>query len=124
MGIEIERKFLVSAEKWSRTLKGEGQVYRQGYILRDPDKTIRVRLSDEQGFITVKGASTGASRPEYEYEIPLQDAKELLDNFCTSEISKIRYEIYFAGKLLEVDEFLDDNEGLIIAEIELSSVQD
>src|SRR5687767_5958315 len=121
MGKEIERKYLVDKEKWELVLKPNGQVYRQGYLLTDPTKTIRVRSTGEAGFLTIKGISIGATRQEYEYEIPLADSKELLDNFSVSELSKIRYKISFGNKLWEVDEFLGDNLGLIVAEIELSS---
>jgi CYTH domain-containing protein len=121
MGLEIERKFLVDKDKWSKAVKDKGNIFRQGYILTDPAKTIRVRLTETEGFITLKGQSVNASRSEYEYAIPRQDAKELLDNFCASVISKLRYFINYRAHLWEVDEFLDDNEGLIIAEIELSS---
>ena len=78
-------------------------------------------MADEQGFITIKGKSTGASRLEYEYEIPVDEAKELLDNFAVSELSKIRYKIPLDGKVWEVDEFLGANAGLMVAEIELAS---
>jgi CYTH domain-containing protein len=121
MGIEIERKFLVNKEKWSRIEKEEKSFFRQGYILSDPEKTIRVRLTDTEGFLTIKGQSVGASKPEYEYRIPKEDAQQLLDNFCISEISKIRYFITYDNKLWEVDEFLGQNEGLMVAEIELTS---
>ena len=121
MAVEIERKYLVDIDKWNKTEKGAKHFYRQGYILTDPEKTIRVRVTDESGFITIKGKSTGVSRLEYEYSIPKQDAIELLDQFCSSDVSKFRYEHPFAGKLWEVDEFLGDNEGLIVAEIELTN---
>jgi adenylate cyclase len=118
---EIERKYLVNKPKWEKTSKPKGQLYRQGYIMTDPKKTIRVRLTETKGFLTIKGLSVGATRPEYEYEIPVEEAKELLDNFTVSELSKIRYKINFQGKIWEVDEFLGANEGLIVAEIELTS---
>jgi adenylate cyclase len=118
---EIERKYLVNKEKWAKTHKPKGQLYRQGYILTEPTKTIRVRLTETKGFLTIKGLSVGATRPEYEYEIPVQHAQELLDNFTVSELSKIRYKINFKGKIWEVDEFLGTNVGLLIAEIELKS---
>ena len=120
MGKEIERKFLVN-HKWELIEKPIGQRYRQGYILNDPTKTIRVRQTEDKAFLTIKGITIGATRPEYEYEIPPDDAKELLDSFSTSELSKIRYKITFENKVWEVDEFLGDNDGLIVAEIELSS---
>jgi CYTH domain-containing protein len=119
MGLEIERKFLVDKDKWNKSVKDKGHIFRQGYILTDPARTIRVRLTENEGFLTIKGLSVNASRSEYEYAIPKQDAKELLDNFCTSIVSKLRYFVNYQGHLWEVDEFLDDNEGLIIAEIEL-----
>ena len=119
MGQEIERKFLVNHHKWQQLEKPTGQVYRQGYLLLDPQKTIRIRLATAQAFLTIKGITVGTTRSEYEYEIPVDDAKELLDQFSVSELSKIRYKIIFENKTWEVDVFLGDNSGLIIAEIEL-----
>jgi CYTH domain-containing protein len=124
MGKEIERKYLVNHENWQKVKKPLGQTYRQGYLLTDPTKTIRVRLTETSGFLTIKGISTGATRQEYEYKIPIPDAKELLDNFSVSELSKIRYKIPSENKVWEVDEFLGDNTGLIIAEIELESEEE
>ena len=121
MGQEIERKYLVDHNKWQQIDKPTGQLYRQGYLLTDPIKTIRVRQTTDKGFLTIKGLSIGATRPEYEYEIPFDEAKELLDNFSISELSKIRYKIIVDNKIWEVDEFLGDNRGLIVAEIELTS---
>ncbi|WP_207512433.1 CYTH domain-containing protein [Longitalea luteola] len=119
MGIEIERKFLVNKEKWNQVVKAQRSLFRQGYMVSDPEKTIRVRLTDAAGYLTIKGRTVGASKPEYEYAIPREDAEQLLDMFCSSEISKIRNFITHDGKLWEVDEFLGENEGLIVAEIEL-----
>jgi adenylate cyclase len=116
---EIERKFLINHAKWEQVKKPISDFYRQGYLLTDPSKTIRVRLTNTSAFLTIKGLSVGATRPEFEYEIPMQDAKELLDSFAVSELSKVRYKIKFKGKIWEVDEFLGDNLGLIVAEIEL-----
>ena len=121
MGQEIERKYLVNKDKWQRIHKGPGQLYRQGYILTDPQKTIRVRIADSQGWLTIKGLSVSATRPEYEYPIPPQDAEELLDKFAAAVITKVRFRIPFKNKTWEVDEFLSDNAGLVIAEIELAS---
>jgi CYTH domain-containing protein len=120
MGVEIERKFLVKKEKWGLIVKEEKSFYRQGYIVSDPEKTIRVRLTDSTGYLTIKGLTVGAARPEFEYPIPKEEAQQLLDNFCESELSKIRYFITYDNKLWEVDEFLGSNEGLIVAEIELT----
>lgn len=119
MAIEIERKFLVDHDKWEQEIKPEGKHYRQGYILSDDTKTIRVRIAGEIGYITIKGITQGISRKEYEYVIPANEGAELLDNFAVSELEKIRYHITFEGKLWEVDEFLGDNRGLLVAEIEL-----
>lgn len=121
MGQEIERKFLVNHNKWQQIEKPIGNHFRQGYLFTEPNKTIRVRQTSEKGYLTIKGLSVGATRPEYEYEIPCNEATELLDNFAVSELSKIRYNIIFKGTLWEVDKFLGDNQGLIVAEIELKS---
>lgn len=121
MPLEIERKFLVNKSLWQKLPKPSGDLYRQGYLLTDPQKTIRVRQTPDSGFLTIKGISIGATRAEFEYEIPFAEAQELLDQFSVSELSKVRYKIIFEDKLWEVDEFLGKNEGLIIAEIELQS---
>jgi len=121
MGLEIERKYLVNKDKWNLIDKPQGSLYRQAYLLTDPNKTIRVRLSDSKGYLTIKGLSVGATRPEFEYEIPKEDAEQLLDHFTNSEITKIRYKIQYKGKLWEIDEFLGTNSGLLVAEIELVS---
>lgn len=121
MALEIERKFLVKEKLWQQSDKPSGEFFRQGYLLTDPVKTVRVRQTADKCFITIKGISVGATRTEYEYEIPASDAEELLNEFSGSELSKTRYKIFFEGKLWEVDEFLGDNEGLIVAEIELES---
>lgn len=121
MGIEIERKFLVNKEKWQRVEKGDGCNLSQGYISTEPEKTIRVRCNKEKGYITIKGLTVGARRNEFEYEIPLSDAKEIIGLFSVSMINKVRYKIMYKGKLWEVDEFEGSNQGLIMAEIELQS---
>jgi len=120
MGQEIERKYLINKEKWQQVNKADGHFYRQGYILTDPQKTIRVRVSDKDAWLTIKGANIGAARPEYEYPIPKDDAEELLDKFSVAELTKIRYKVPFDNKIWEVEEFLGDNTGLIVAEIELT----
>jgi adenylate cyclase len=121
MGVEIERKFLVDHEKWNAVAKPEGIPYRQGYILSDKQHTVRVRVSDKKGYLNLKSKSSNMSRDEYEYEIPLQDGLEIMKSFTTNGTEKIRYNIPFEGKLWEVDEFLGDNMGLVVAEIELES---
>jgi CYTH domain-containing protein len=119
MGIEIERKFLVNKDKWNLVSKPKKDFYRQGYLYSDSNKTIRVRQTNDKGYITIKGSVIGLSRTEFEYEIPKAEAEELLNQFSISELIKVRYKILFKNKVWEVDEFLGDNLGLIVAEIEL-----
>lgn len=118
MGVEIERKFLVSGDAW-RTL-GEPVLLRQGYLSADPERTVRVRIEGAQGVLTIKSKNEGASRGEWEYPIPLADAEELLDRLCERPlVEKYRRRIDFKGFTWEVDEFLGENAGLVVAEIEL-----
>ena len=120
MGVEIERKFLVRDDGWKS--QGQGVLLRQGYLSSAPERTVRVRIEDESATLTIKGKSTGASRAEWEYAIPLTDAQALLDGLCERPfIEKKRYRIHFEGMVWEVDEFLGENAGLIVAEIELTS---
>jgi CYTH domain-containing protein len=117
---EIERKFLVAGEDW-RAL-APGTRYRQGYLSTVKERTVRVRTIDDKGFLTVKGISVGATRSEYEYEIPVADADEMLDDLCEQPIiEKNRYKIPLGDVTWEVDEFLGVNDGLIVAEVELQS---
>ena len=119
MAQEIERKFLVNGDAW-RAL-ASGTRYRQGYLSTVKERTVRVRTIDDQGFLTIKGVTVGARRAEYEYPIPVQDANEMLDGLCERPlIEKTRYKIKHAGLIWEVDEFAGENQGLIIAEVELS----
>lgn len=124
MGKEIERKFLVDKEVWDNMNKPEGKLYKQGYMLVSPKKTIRVRTTPENGYITIKGKTSGTTRLEYEYPIPIEDAEELLAHFTKNIVEKKRYRIPYKGKLWEVDEFYNENEGLIMAEIELKEEQE
>ncbi|MBK9421015.1 MAG: CYTH domain-containing protein [Flavobacteriales bacterium] len=121
MGQEIERKYLVNHSKWKQLAKPEGELYRQGYLVTDLNKTIRVRQAWGKGFLTIKGPSVGARRLEYEYEIPFKEAEELLSHFAVSELSKVRYKLPIGNKVWEVDQFQGDNAGLLVAEIELES---
>lgn len=118
MGIEIERKFLVTGTAWR---KGAGVRLSQGYLNRDKERTVRVRLAGEKAFLTIKGVSVGASRAEFEYEIPAGDAEQLLKLSDGPVIEKIRRVIELEGDTWEVDEFLGENAGLVVAEIELQS---
>lgn len=119
MATEIERKFLVKGDQW-RSL-ATGTVYRQGYLSTKQGCSVRVRLVGNQGYLTIKGLTQGCSRAEYEYPIPATDAQEMLDNLCEAPvIEKTRYKIEYAGLVWEVDEFAGENQGLIIAEVELT----
>jgi CYTH domain-containing protein len=116
---EIERKFLVKGNKWRRLAKGI--FYRQGYLSTDIERTVRVRLIGEQGFITIKGKTSGATRNEFEYQIPLADAELMLKELCKRPIiEKERFKITHGDLIWEVDEFWGQNKGLIVAEVELS----
>jgi len=120
MSVEIERKFLVLGSAW-KTL-GQPIALRQGYLSSHPDRTVRVRIEGQQGTLTIKGRSQGATRGEWEYPIPLADAAALLDGLCERPlIEKTRTRITHAGMMWEVDEFFGDNLGLVVAEIELDS---
>ena len=118
MGLEIERKFLVDSSIWQAP--NDGKMYRQGYIRTQNNNTVRIRTAGDQGFLTLKSKTKGATRSEFEYAIPLNEAEEMLQLLCDRPlIEKIRYEVMFAGFKWEVDRFLGDNEGLLLAEIEL-----
>ena len=119
MALEIERKFLVKENDWRNV---QGTMYRQGYLNSDENRNVRVRVINDRGYLTVKGISQGATRVEYEYEIPQAEAEAMLDDLCEKPlIIKKRYKIEFKGFVWEVDEFLGENQGLIIAELELES---
>lgn len=119
MAREIERKFLVKGSGWRRA----GAVrLRQGYLSSARGRTVRVRtVGDHHAYLTIKGIAVGATRPEFEYEIPFEDARELLTLCETPLIEKDRYRVEEGGVVWEIDEFLGENTGLIIAEVELES---
>jgi adenylate cyclase len=119
MHVETERKFLVRKDLWFAVQKPQGVEIIQGYLVSDPSLSIRVRITGTNCFLTIKGPSQNASRAEYEISIPHKDALEILETFTTARIEKTRYRLPYEGKLWEIDEFFGDNEGLIIAEIEL-----
>jgi adenylate cyclase len=120
MGIEIERKFLVNGEAWKDL--ATGTTYRQGYLSTEKERTVRVRTINDKGFLTIKGLTRGASRAEFEYDIPADDANQLLDELCLKPlIEKKRYKIQHDGLIWEVDAFFGENDGLIVAEVELES---
>lgn len=119
MALEIERKFLVKEGVWRNE---KGTKYRQGYLNSAKERTVRVRIIDGKGYLTIKGISRGAVREEYEYDIPRAEAEAMLNNLCEKPlIEKLRYKIKFKGLVWEVDEFFGENQGLIVAEVELES---
>lgn len=120
MGVEIERKFLLRDDRWKSL--GQGVLLRQGYLSSHPERVVRVRIEGASAMMTIKGRSSGARRGEWEYPIPLEDAQIFLDSLCEKPvIEKYRYRIVFDGMVWEVDEFLGENAGLVVAEIELTS---
>ncbi len=119
MALEIERKFLVKHGVW--LAPSAGTRYRQGYLSTDPARGVRVRLAGGQAWLTIKGKTVGISRAEFEYPIPVADAREMLDRLCRRPlIEKTRYRVEAAGLVWEVDEFDGVNAGLVIAEVELA----
>jgi adenylate cyclase len=118
MGIEIERKFLVTGDAWRQALAVR---YAQGYLNRDKQRTVRVRIAQSRAWLTIKGANSGATRAEFEYSIPVADAEQLLALCDGPLVRKLRRVVVHAGATWEIDEFLGDNAGLVVAEIELAS---
>jgi len=119
MALEIERKFLVDPERWRPNGKGNKLI--QAYLSVEPNPTVRVRIAGEKAFLTIKGRSESISRLEFEYEIPVEDARELLCLAVSNPVEKTRYEVEFGGFIWEVDEFSGKNSGLLMAEIELDA---
>lgn len=115
---EIERKFLLKNDDWRKM--ATRKYYKQGYLSRHAERTVRVRIAEQNAFLTIKGKTQGATRTEFEYTIPLEDAQTMLDTLCEKPlIEKYRYVLAYEGFVWEIDEFLGENEGLIVAEIEL-----
>ena len=120
MATEIERKFLVNSDEYKKLALPV--YYRQGYLSASTTSVVRVRIAGKKAYLTIKGKTKGLTRDEFEYEIPVVEANEMLSKMAiTTIIEKNRYIIEFAGNTWEVDEFLGDNTGLVIAEIELQS---
>ncbi|MGZ3236052.1 MAG: CYTH domain-containing protein [Burkholderiaceae bacterium] len=118
MSVEIERKFLVQGDQW-KTL-GDRVSIRQGYLSSHSERIVRIRIQDTTAMLTIKGRTIGATRGEWEYPIPIEDAQRFLDDLCEKPIiEKIRHRIPYEGMLWEVDEFFGENLGLVVAEIEL-----
>ncbi|WP_457426801.1 CYTH domain-containing protein [Roseateles sp. P5_E7] len=120
MGIEIERKFLVTGDGWREQAASQTR-FSQGYLSRDPARTVRVRIAGDAAFLTIKGTTRGATRAEFEYAVPLADAQQLLALCGGPVVEKIRHLCPHEGMTWEVDEFLGANAGLVVAEIELDA---
>jgi len=125
MALEIERKFLVLNEEFKLEALKSTRII-QGYISSEPGRTVRVRIKGEKGYLTIKGAgnASGTSRYEWEMEIPVDEAEELLKICEPNLITKTRYEVESGKHIFEVDEFYGENSGLIVAEVELSSEEE
>jgi len=120
MPSEIEHKYLVHQDAWQPT--SAGVPYRQGYLSAAKEHVVRVRIAGDSAYLTVKGSTTGLTRLEFEYPIPVADAAVMLERLCERPlIEKTRYREKFEGHLWEIDEFHGDNAGLVIAEIEVAS---
>lgn len=120
MSVEIERKFLVRSNAWKAL--GQSVAMRQGYLSTHADRTVRVRIEGDVATLTIKGRSQGFSRGEWEYEIPQEEADALLSDVCERPlIEKTRMRVTHEGMVWEIDEFFGDNQGLVVAEIELES---
>lgn len=118
MSREIEHKYLVINDSY-RAMSTRSVIIRQGYLCREPDRTVRVRIAGNKAFLTIKGRTSGDVRAEYEYPIPKEDASELI-KMCTGRIiEKCRYYVPYSDYIWEVDEFCGCHSGLVIAEIEL-----
>jgi len=124
MAIEIERKFLVQGTAW-RALAARSQHLVQGYLLRAEAPaaacSVRVRIGGDAAWLSIKSALAGIERREYEYPVPRAEAQAMLDEFCDSVIEKTRHYVRHGGLTFEVDEFLGDNAGLVVAELELKT---
>lgn len=119
MAVEIERKFLVDTDKWKPM--GEGTRMTQAYLSVFPSPTVRIRIAGKKAFLTIKGPSKTLVRPEFEYEVPVTDANEILNLAVTEPVEKVRYECNFEGFIWEIDVFSGKNTGLVLAEIELEA---
>lgn len=120
MTIEIERRFLLKNDSW-RKEAGEPEIMRQGYLSVDKECTIRVRIVGRKAWLTLKGYISDTTRSEFEYEIPVAHAEQMMQTMCPFKLEKHRYKIEYCGFTFEVDEYFGDNAPLVVAELELPS---
>lgn len=121
MGIEIERKFLITNNSW-REIADTGTAYRQGYLIGAKQASVRVRIEGDKAFLNIKGMTLGVTRQEYQYPIPVNEANDLLNTLCEKPlIEKTRYKLPYAGHEWEIDVFAGENRGLVVAEVELAA---
>jgi len=123
MGVEIERKFLILNDSW-RDAHVEPEILRQGYLSTDPDRTVRVRIADDRAWLTVKGRSRGDRRTEIEVAIPAPEALDMLALAKGLIVVKRRYCLPIGGFVWEIDEFVNENSGLVVAELEVGDEAD
>ncbi len=120
MGIEIEKKFLLANDNWRKQVEKSIQ-FSQGYLVGSEKSSVRIRIEGDKSNLNIKGATLGVRRQEFEYPIPMDDARELLATLCAEPlIEKTRHYIHIGEHVWEIDEFAGDNEGLIVAEVELN----
>jgi len=121
MPVEIERKFLLASDAWRRDVS-RSEPMAQGYLAGPPASrcSVRVRIAGDDAWLNIKSLALGVERDEYEYAIPRADAERMLATLCGERVEKIRHHVTVGGHLFEVDEFIGDNAGLVVAEIELS----
>ncbi|MGR8930931.1 MAG: CYTH domain-containing protein [Gammaproteobacteria bacterium] len=122
MALEVEHKFLLANDDWRNEID-HSEHYKQGYLSSSPLSSVRVRISDRHAWLNIKSATIGTHRQEFEYEIPLNDANTILDELCHKPlVDKMRHFVRHGGHVWEIDEFMGDNAGLIVAEVELSQI--
>ncbi|MFU8806569.1 MAG: CYTH domain-containing protein [Bradymonadaceae bacterium] len=124
MGVEIERKFLVADESWREAVIEAGPM-RQGYVSAGRESTVRVRIAGARAWLTIKGQARGLVRPEFEYDIPVEDAEQIFELLCEGRrLEKVRHLVNYKGHVWEIDVFEGENEGLTVAEIELDAAHE
>jgi adenylate cyclase len=121
MAVEIERKYLVKNDSWRKSVEAQAHIM-QGYLANDDTASVRVRVKGDAAYLTIKGATSGISRSEYEYQIPVEDAETMLRELAIfPAIDKVRYSVRSGKHLWDLDLFSGENEGLVMAEVELAS---